>query len=203
MINYKIKKRFISDFEVSKQEDNFEKLKVMISKITSNSLKHTRYVFERTKELEEFFKKTYIKPFFYIFDDEIELRQIKNGQKRVKNYVKKTNSNKVLSNTIERINKDFEEKLKGYRVEAQFQNIILTKKENELLKIIVKDKMTNFNGEISIYFNKRKWSYEVIEANISRPKIIIPVINKIIYYRTMPTRNYRSINKVKENENNT
>jgi hypothetical protein len=203
MINYKIKKRGMNNFELIKQEEDIEKLKLMISKITSSSLKHTRYVFERTKEMEEFFKKTYIRPFFYIFDDAIELRQIRNGQKRVKNYEKKTNSNKVLMNTIERINKDFEEKLKGYRVEAKFLNVNLTKKENELLKIYVKDTFANFTGEISIYFNKRKWNYEIIEANVSRPKTIIPIINKIIYYRTMPTRNYRSANKVIENENNT
>jgi len=200
MIKVKVVRLRTNELLYWKSYFSLNDLREAISKITFSDLRSTDYQIQKTPRVLEFLKRTYVGRFLTEFDEYVSLTALKNGQKRVKNYRKKTNSNRILENTLLRIQNAFDKKLKKHNITATVIMPNMFNDKNEIIKIDFTEKKERHVCIVS--FDKVKWTFNIVKIETSKPKLLINIINKVFSYTTTPTRIYREKHKVIENENN-
>jgi hypothetical protein len=190
--------RIYSNYEL----ENLVDLRTDIKKQTTYVLRKVRYQVEKTPKILEFFKTTYYAYVYTEFEDYIELNELPVGKKRYKNVVKKTNSNVILLNTLERIEEMIDVSLEK-RQEPMMVSLIapkMTKSRIVIIRIIFTDKKMK-RHECSVEFDKIKWTFKIQKVESINPQLIIDVVKKSFFRTTYPTRVYRRKHKVIQNEN--
>jgi hypothetical protein len=200
MINVKIVWKNTNKIYEEKTLNNLIDLREDISKQTAYVLKKIRYQIEKTSKVLDFFKRTYYAFFYVEYDDYIELNEVEAGRKRYKNIVKKTNSNMVLSNTLERIEEMLDERLQEYRMSVSIIAPRMTKLRVETIKILFTD-VNLKKHECYVNFDKISWVFKIEKVASVNPSLIIREVNKCFRYTTYPTRVYRKKHKVIQDEN--
>jgi hypothetical protein len=173
-------------------------LETYISRVSASDIKFNDYHIQKSQRVLEFFKRTYYAHFYVEFYDYIGLCKLYHSQKRLKNNTKKTNSNKILENTLLRIQTYLNKEMRNQRAKATVIMPRLTGERYEKIKIQIDDQVNSHFFEIE--FDKTLWLFKIISVKTTRPNFI-KIISKAIRYTTTPTRVYREKNKVIENEN--
>jgi hypothetical protein len=117
----------------------------------------------------------------------------------LKNNTKKTNSNKILENTLLRIQIYLNKEMRNQRAKATVMMPRLTSERYEKIKIQIDDQVNSHFFEIQ--FDKILWEFKITSVKTTRPAFI-RIISKAIRYTTTPTKVYREKHKVIQNENN-
>lgn len=139
--------------------------------------------------------KHYYSHFYTVFETYITLNKTKPGEKRRKYAKKKTNSNLILLNTLERFEYNLNESLELRKMSA----VVLTPKFEENNKarftIVMEGKSEH---KCEVIFNKTDWTFEIGQVVSNSPKMVIKIVEKLLFETTYPTRYYRKKHKVKE-----
>jgi hypothetical protein len=170
-----------------------------ISRVSSSDIRFNDYHIQKSQRVLEFFKRTYYAHFYVEFDDYIGLCKLYHSQKRLKNNKKKTNSNKILENTLLRLQIHLNKQMRSQRSKATVIMPRLTSERYEKIKIQIDDQVNSHFFEIQ--FDKILWEFKMISVKTTRPNFI-RIISKAIRYTTTPTKVYREKHKVIQNENN-
>lgn len=173
-----------------------------IKKQTTYVLRQVRYKVEKTKKVLDFFKSTYYAYFYTEFENYIELNQIPVGKKRYKNVIKKTNSNIILLNTLERIEELIDVSLEK-RKEPMNVSLItpkMTRARKVSIRLLFTDKKLK-RHECNVEFDKVDWTFSIQKIESSKPQLIMDVVKKSFFRTTYPTRTYRKKHKVMQDEN--
>jgi len=170
-----------------------------ISRVSSSDIRFNDYHIQKSQRVLEFFKRTYYAHFYVEFDDYIGLCKLYHSQKRLKNNKKKTNSNKILENTLLRIQIYLNKEMRKQRAKATVMMPRLTSERYEKIKIQIDDQVNPHFFEIQ--FDKILWEFKITSVKTTRPAFI-RIISKAIRYTTTPTKIYREKHKVIQNENN-
>lgn len=199
MIKVQVLKKYPSEVVEEKEIPTLYDLERYISRITSTDIRYNDYHIEKTQKTLEFFKRTYFANFYVEFENHIALCPLKHAQKRVKNYRKKTNSNKIFENTLIRIQLNLNKYFRKYNMKPFVIMPRISNQRYEKLKINVEDKTATHSFEFE--FDKILWDFRTTMVKTTKPNII-RVITQAIRYTTTPTKIYREKHKVIENENN-
>jgi hypothetical protein len=170
-----------------------------ISRVSSSDIRFNDYHIQKSQRVLEFFKRTYYAHFYVEYDNYISLCKLYHSQKRLKNNTKKTNSNKILENTLLRIQVYLNKEMRSQRSKATVIMPRLTGERYEKIKIQIDDQVNSHFFEIE--FDKTLWLFKIIYAKTTRPNFI-KIISKAIRYTTTPTKVYREKHKVVQYEDN-
>lgn len=199
MIKVQVLKKWNNEVVEQKDIPTLYDLERYISRITSTDIRYNHYHIEKSQSVLEFFKRTYFARFYVEFDNYISLCALKHAQKRVKNYRKKTNSNKILENTLLRLQVQLNKAMRTQRAKA---TVIMPKLSNdryEKIKIQVDEQI---NSHVFVVeFDKILWDFKLSSIKTTKPNLI-RLITQTIRYTTTPTKIYREKHRVIENENN-
>lgn len=198
MIKVRVLKKNKNEIVEEKQILTLYDLERYISRVSSTDIRYNDYHIEKTPRTLEFFKRTYFAYFYVEFEDYISLVSLKHAQKRVKNYRKKTNSNKIFENTLLRIQIRLDKTFRKYRMTPTVIMPRLSNERYEKIKINIKDQENTHAFEFE--FDKVLWTFKTISIKTTKPNLIKEV-SKSIRYTTTPTKIYREKHKVIENEN--
>jgi hypothetical protein len=170
-----------------------------ISRVSSSDIRFNDYHIQKSQRVLEFFKRTYYSHFYVEYDDYISLCKLYHSQKRLKNNKKKTNSNKILENTLLRIQIYLNKEMRNQRAKATVVMPRLTTERYEKIKIQIDDQVNSHFFEIQ--FDKVLWEFKIVMVKTTRPNFI-KIISKAIRYTTTPTKVYREKHKVVQYEDN-
>jgi hypothetical protein len=200
MFYVRVYKKFSEEVVEERTFSTIYDLENYISRVSSIDIKYNDYRIAKTEKVLEFFKKTYYANFYVEFDRYIELCVLNKSQKRLKNNKKKTNSNKILENTLLRIQTGLNKELKKTNLKPIVIMPRLSKERYEKIKIFIREK--NYEHFFLIDFDKIFWEFRVVTIQTTQPKLI-KILTDVFRYTTTPTRIYREKNKVIQNEDNT
>ncbi len=200
MIYVKVFKKNTDEIVEEKTIPTLYDLENYISRVTSEDIRYNDYRIIKTDRVLEFFKRTYYSHFYVEFDTYIVLCRLYHSQKRLKNYRKKTNSNKILENTLERIQVSLKKRFRNAPYTPYLIVPKLTKNRYENIKVKLKENNSSFEHNFEFEFDKALWTFKVVSINTKQLKLL-KIITEIFRYTTTPTKIYREKHKVLENEN--
>jgi predicted phosphohydrolase len=201
MIRLQIRKKRSDDIVEERILYSLFELEKFISRISSYDIRGNDYFIEKSQRVMEFFKRTYFAKFYVEYDRYITLCPLRDGQKRVKNYKKKTDSNKIFLNTLSRIQKYLDKSFKKYKMTAIIVMPKISFNREEIVKVVVEEKEPLRRHTCLFAFDKVSWTFKIAKLESSKPGLVLKLIADAINYTTTPTRIYREKHKVLLNEN--
>jgi hypothetical protein len=153
------------------------------------------YRINYTPKIESLMAKNYYAYFYTVFDTYITLNKTKPGEKRRKYAKKKTDSNLILLNTLERFEYNLSKRLELKKMSAVVLTPRFEANNKARFTIIIEGKQEH---KCEVIFDKTKWTFEIGEVVSASPKMIIKIVEKVLFENTYPTRYYRKKHKVQE-----
>lgn len=188
-------------------------LKEFIAGISSTDLKTKKYQFDLNVFSMKAFEELYTSRFYSVIPAEkiIVLKPLPNGVHRTKGYKKSINYEKTFQNALKRIEKTLSQKLpeEGYdvvKVESQplgggtKEAVFIDIKDRSMDNAMATDKGIKYNPGCKMVFNKKEWTYELLDLTaFSNFQDVYRIIKTTFEKHTSSTRNYRKkrANKIK------